>query len=192
MIKRREIITVLGGTGSGKSFLIKNRILPSLTGRLVFIVDRLGEYNFGVVSESIGGFAQSLREPNASGVYTLQTSSTEEAAAAMIAAWEAGEVWLILDEVDGYSGHNSIMPELSKLITLGRHRAVSIVAAARRPSEVHPSIRAQSDLLVSFVQREPRDRAVLMQRSDDFSSVAELGPYCYIAHGNSTLFSLST
>lgn len=182
MKRKRQVIAVLGGTGAGKSDLIKNKIIPHLEGR-VFVLDPLGEYNFGIISDGVGEFKYSLSRPNSTEIYVLRPTAEGDEEFFFRFCYEAGNCWAIIDEVDMYAKPNSIHPDLNKLARYGRHPSVSMIVAARRPSEIHPTLRAQSDCIISFLQREPRDKAALIEKSELFSGVDSLERFCYIIHG---------
>lgn len=69
---------------------------------------------------------------------------------------------------------------------LGRHRRISQLYVAQRPSEVHRSITAQADIIVSFYQREERDVKWLLDAGGgvDAEHVMELEQYRLIAFGD--------
>jgi hypothetical protein len=84
----------------------------------------------------------------------------ERAAAAWLdAAYAAGNLCLVLDEVDALwpaarPAHLSI---LSRIVKYGRNRGLSWYATTRRPAEVHRDVTAGLTRIIAFNTSEPRD-----------------------------------
>ena len=62
-----------------------------------------------------------------------------------------------VEEVEMFTSPSFIPKSLRKIVSLGRHRELSLWIATRRPKEVHPLIRSQANRVVSFSQSEPAD-----------------------------------
>lgn len=62
-----------------------------------------------------------------------------------------------VEEVDQFSAPTYLPRHLDMLVSLGRHRDLSVWVASRRPKEIHALIRSQANRVVSFSQTEPAD-----------------------------------
>lgn len=61
-----------------------------------------------------------------------------------------GNITLIVDEADHYATSYYISPNFKKVINIGRHRNVNVVAICRRPNNLSPIIRGQATRFVLF------------------------------------------
>ena len=187
---RRSIVTILGKSGSGKSELIR-RILRDVD-RPTFIIDALSEYrDFGVhfySSESLFRFVIDGR-PNMTRIYVLNTQHDDESERFFRFVRWLKNVSVVVDECDMYAGTHNIDPNLSEIVRYGRHRNISLLCAARRPSEINITIRSQSDSIVSFKQDETSDVKRLAERwGSEAERVRDLGEYQFIVFGDLTYF----
>ncbi|NIP59760.1 MAG: hypothetical protein GWM92_15755 [Gemmatimonadetes bacterium] len=66
--------------------------------------------------------------------------------------YDVGAVLLVLDDPRQMMQASRIDPDLEELIELGRNREVDILATARRPPELHGSIKNAADVVVVFRQ----------------------------------------
>lgn len=62
-----------------------------------------------------------------------------------------------IEEVDQFCNAAYLPVSLDLIVSLGRHRDLSVWVASRRPKEIHPLIRSQANQVVSFAQTEPAD-----------------------------------
>lgn len=175
MAQGRFIVTVLGKAGSGKTYLIR-QILPALP-RPVMILDTMNEFSDGLIFTEAEQLRRYIveRRPNATGVYVLKATSDEDANGffRLVVASQA-PMTVIIDEADKYATPYSIHDDLSKTIKYGRHWRQNLIFAARRPAELNRNVTAQSDVLVSFRQTEPRDIKALRDVYSDAERLSSL------------------
>lgn len=172
----RFIITVIGRAGAGKSTLIRRMIYYCLP-RPVFVIDSMDEYSMGLSFESSALMAHYIAagRPNVSGVYVAKVSDDDDANL----FWHFIErlkepCTIVVDEASKYCNPYTIHDSLKRLISYGRHWNASLILAARRPSELHRDVTAQSNAIVSFRQDEPRDVAMLRQIYTDAQRLPHL------------------
>ena len=191
---RNLIVTILGRKGSGKTFLSK-KILAEYP--CVVAIDTVAQYHpedgFEVVTgKNRGAVAlQHVYTAHARGridgfKIALRADDTDELMELIGVVYEMPGVLVVIDEASFYCSPSKLPPNVSRLVRLGRHRNISQVYIAQRPSEVHRSITAQSDIVVSFVQREERDVKYLIENGGgiDAEHVSELPRYKLIAFGD--------
>ena len=83
-----------------------------------------------------------------------------------------------VDEIDQFVSPMFIPRQLDKIVSLGRHRELSLWVATRRPKEIHPLIRSQVNQVVTFTQTEKADVDWMRQVMGDQALQAhELAPY---------------
>jgi len=75
-----------------------------------------------------------------------------------------------VEEVDQYCNSSFLPRHLDMIVSLGRHRDLSVWVASRRPKEIHPLIRSQANQVVSFAQTEPADLEWSRQVIGDLSA----------------------
>ena len=82
-----------------------------------------------------------------------------------------------VDEVDLFTSPTFIPRPLDKVISLGRHRGISLWVASRRPKEIHSLIRSQANRVMSFAQTEPADlewcRQVMGSQADELPGLGQ-------------------
>ena len=78
-------------------------------------------------------------------------------------AWAAGDLTLVWEEIDRWTGPQKLPPFALALVNQGRHRGVALIAASRRPARVSRDLTASATRIVAFQVREPRDVAYLRE-----------------------------
>lgn len=178
-MSQRSIVTILGKTGSGKSTLIFKTLVPALPAP-VFVLDTMNDVPYGLHFGSCPELIEFVVDgrKNGSGVYVLNSESDSDSEMFFRMSYSMGaRHTIVVDEVDKFAGTRSMDEYLNRIIRYGRRREISCIFAARRPSEISPTIRAQSDLLVSFVQTEPVDIKAMRERSELADKLPELKTY---------------
>ena len=153
------IVTVLGRKASGKSTLVSKIIADAP--RLI-VIDTVGEYGQAQKIVPIHGIieccdALAACEKRATFRISCRADETEDLLDLLNICYELPNILLVVEETSFFCSPAFLPPEISKLVRYGRHREISQVYVSRRASEIHREITAQSDLIVSFEQREPRD-----------------------------------
>lgn len=100
-------------------------------------------------------------------------------------AWELEDYLLVIEETSLVTGTPPFLHrQLGVLVRYGRHRRISQVYIARRPTEIPRDLTAQSDLIVTFHQKEPRDLLYLQANGFDPRQVTALPDYQVAAVGS--------
>lgn len=198
---QRHIACVLGKTGSGKSRLIIWKIVPALSAP-VFILDTMDDFPYGLHFSSTMSMCEYIvaGRQNDSGIYVVKADSDEDAEQFFYASFNMGvEHTIVVDEVDKFAGTHNIDDYLNRIIRYGRRRGVSCVFAARRPVELHPTIRAQSDVILSLRQDAPEDIATMKKRGGAATDLPGLSLYRntgqeseYLSFGDFTILPYSS
>lgn len=187
-MKRNLIVTIFGRKGSGKTWLSYS-ILREF--RRVVAIDTVAQYGpeqgFEVVHGKAAGaraLAAASKKPEFK--IALRSDDTEELLALLGVVYTMHDILLIVDEAPFYCSPQKLPREMSAIVRMGRHREISQLYIGQRPSEVHRSITAQSDIVVSFVQREERDVKYLVENGGGYDAehVAQLPKYKLIAFGD--------
>lgn len=181
-----NVTTVLGRKGSGKTTLIGEIIAEY---ERVVAIDWNGEYQkFGCRTvEGAEACSRALVDASGQTRYKLAliVPRREEAFRLMGIIGKMKRTLVVVDEASVYCSPSFLPDELAMLVRLGRHNELSQVYAARRPSELNRDLTAQSDLIVTFQQQEPRDldylRAVMGPEGDNART---LGKYEILVSGD--------
>lgn len=160
---QNQIVTFLGRKGSGKSTLVREsaREWP----RVIYF-DTLGDYaGEGEELEDLRSVTEALIRVRERKRFALVLRLIEEndALEALELTYHLGNCLVVLEEAPLYMPHQRMPLEIAQLVRYGRHAGVSQFYVARRASELPRDVTANSDLVVSFQQREPRDVAYLNQ-----------------------------
>jgi hypothetical protein len=177
------IASIFGRKGSGKSFLAKEIAKEE---RRVIAIDSLGEYD---EMQVFTGYEECIKAMVAAEHLTdfklaLRTYSLEEDLELMDLVFKMTHLTLIVEETSRYVSPASLPQSLEQLVRYGRHSAINQVYLARRPSEIHRDLTAQSDVIVSFVQHERRDVEYLRSfMGDAANGVSGLKTYAGLVYG---------
>jgi len=149
------IIGVLGKKGSGKSYLVK-QMLRHIDRYIV--IDPMGEYDGCFIAESyeelyeyLGGFH--------SGKFGIacRFENDDELELLWDLSNEINDYTLIVEEADMFAHSNDVHPALLNRLKHGRHKGRSTIWISRSPFEIHRYLTRQTDLMICFLQTEPRD-----------------------------------
>lgn len=151
-----QIVSLFGTKGSGKSTLARG-IAEGYS--RVIVCDMLGEYDMDLTACSVDEAMSHLVAQEKASAFSLsiRLSELEDYLDVLELAYELTDTLVVLEEASFLCSASNFPPELSKLVRYGRHRRISQLYISRRPAEVARDVTAQSDLLVTFRQREPRD-----------------------------------
>lgn len=180
------VLAVFGRKGSGKSHLTK-QIIQEFD--RVVAIDSLAEYGpddgFRVVSGK-RACAEALVKASKLTRFklSLRCDDHQDLLQLLEVVYEMPGTLVVVDEASFYCSPTKLPVPMSKLIRMGRHKRISQIYVARRPSEVHRDVTAQADVTVTFVQHEPRDILYLRGvAGDDAERARSLGKYKCLAWG---------
>jgi len=178
---QNQIITIMGQKGSGKTTLAME-IIESR--ERVLVIDPSGEYEDmkgAQVALGAEDASQALIELKEKPRFLLVASDLlddEETMGLLAVAFEVPRLLVVIDETSLYCDPHSIPEEITRMIRYGRKREIDIIFIARRPSEIHRELTAQSDLVVTFKQMEPIDVTYLRARAGkEAEEVQRLPPW---------------
>lgn len=178
------IVTVLGRKGSGKSTLVGEITREH---RRVVILDYLGEYGANVGARVHEGRRSSIAalvrwNRQARFCLSLRVEDYDDALDVLEVAYEMRGYLLVVEEASWLCTASHMPRELARFVRFGRHRGISQLYVAQRPSMLHRDVTSQSDVIVSFNQHEERDVAYLAGiLGDSADRLRELPPYAIIA-----------
>jgi len=159
------IVTVMGMKGSGKTTLVRELVAER---RKVLIIDTACDYSpkrdgVTVFHEWEAGLRALAETPKLSRYRYALRGLPDECLDYLRVAFELPGVLVVLEEAPYYCSPAKLPAEVARLVLQGRHRSIDQVYVTQRPSLVHRNVTAQSDILVSFAQHEPRDLKYLEQ-----------------------------
>ena len=178
------IASFFGRKGSGKSFLAKE--IAGDEPRVIAI-DSLGEYN---EMQVITGYKECIKamiavENLSQFKLALRTYSLEEDLELIDLVFKMNHLTLMVEETSRYVSTASLPTPFEQLVRYGRHSAINQLYIARRPSEIHRDLTAQSDVIVSFVQHERRDVEYLRSfMGEAANGVSSLRQYESLVYGD--------
>ena len=188
-VLENSIISVLGMRGEGKSFLVKQIIQEYPR---VIVIDNMGEYGNCQVVEGFKNSVDAMVAASKTNQFrlSLRTFSLNEDLALLDLCFDlthgtaAPDALIVIEEASRYVSTSMLPEPIEKLVRYGRHRRLSQIYIARRPTELHRDITAQSDIIVTFRQHEPRDMKYLSQFMGDRAYQANRLPkYHCMAYG---------
>ena len=153
------VASIFGQRGAGKTTLAQK--IAREYSRVIYL-DLLGQYG-GDKVYSVEGFCQWAEAKHEDETFevSIRLDDTDDYLQVLHVAYEIVDYLLVAEETSYFCSPAGMPRELSKIVRYGRHRKISQLYLARRPSELHRDLTAQSDVIVSFYQHEPRDIAYL-------------------------------
>lgn len=172
-MKRRKIILIFGRTGSGKTYLAK-RFIHKLD--RVIIIDKMFEYNEGQIFYSFPELAEFiLKNKPENFKFVCRFENDDDIENLFKLCWYLKNLTLVVEESEMYISPYTKQSEFLKLIRYGRHKAISIIAIARRVVELSNDVKANADTIISYKQILSKDIQYLKQLG--FTKVDNLKQY---------------
>jgi hypothetical protein len=134
---KAQIVVVMGGSGSGKSTYIKNRIRKEKPKRLL-IWDPMREY--GELGRPVFNSADLAKAAKSkSFAVAFQPANVllvKQFELLCKLAFEIGECWLVVEELNKVTKADGAPPNWSDCTSRGRHRGMTVIGASQRPAQV--------------------------------------------------------
>ena len=176
----------MGRKGFGKTTLATELIAGQPR---VVVLDMLGGYGHAVTDvvwerdPAIEALLIASKKPRFQ--LALRMVSQDDMLDVLDMAFELEDYLLVVEETSLVCGTPPYLHrELAQLVRFGRHRRISQIYIARRPTELPRDLTAMSDLLVTFNQKEPRDLQYLAENGFDPDIVARLPKFMVAAQGD--------
>lgn len=154
------IATILGRKGMGKSFLTAQIINQE---NRVIILDTMGEKKYQnqrtriVWGRDAGIRAMAAAAKERRFRLSLRGLDAQGMLDALEMAYEIEDHMIVTEEASMICRASYLPDQMAQLVRYGRHRRISQLYIARRPSELPRDLTAQSDLIVTLQQREFAD-----------------------------------
>lgn len=158
------ITVVLGQRGSGKTTWVK-RQLPTLPRFILWNTVNDDYTGFEVVNDTEGLYHYVWKKRH--GIcqvvvnYLGERGQEEKELEGLLFTCQVAEavenVCLVIEEIDQYATTQVMPYELRRLLKLGRHFGVSMIAVSRRPAEINRLITSQAQRFICFKTIEPND-----------------------------------
>jgi ABC-type dipeptide/oligopeptide/nickel transport system ATPase component len=173
MLKKRKIILIFGRTGSGKSYLAK-RLIEKF--ERVVIIDKMYEYQSETIFYNFNDLIEYyLKNVPDTFNFVCRFENDNDIELLFKFCWYVKNVLLVVEESELYISPYQKQSEFLKLVRYGRHRAISIIAIARRVVELSNDVKANADEIISFKQILKKDIDYLKQLG--FTKVENLKQY---------------
>jgi len=181
------IIGIMGKKGSGKTELTR-KVLVNI--RRYIVVDVMAEYEKGVIFYDFDPMLTFLNQWKKNDFHIIfRPTSDPDTDNLFDTIQKLNDFTLILEEVDRWCDPNRIDQRLLNLVKYGRHFKRNLIWISRNPFEVNRNLTRQYDLLISFVQTEPRDLEYLAKYPFD-KDLTKLKEFEYSCAGDSDLVTL--
>lgn len=114
--------------------------------------------------------------------FKTDTNDELHFASLLKAAYMAGDMTLVIEEIDNHCSAQYTPPALKIIVDYGRHRSLDIVWLTRNLPDVSRKLTSQTDLWVLFKQSEPLYLKKLGERFSDevVSAVESLPKFRYV------------
>lgn len=177
---QREVILVLGKTGSGKTTWAKNFIQQK--SRVLILDAGFQDYPAEACLNLDDLITRAdLQNARSNGFFRLSyTPRTDEAPIVMDLTRVLGNSWVVLEEADRFDDPK-ISPEYDEIISRGRHYGVSILAISLYPFKLPADLRRQATRIICYRMHEPRDLDYLDDIiGEDVEKLPDLEPFHYL------------
>jgi hypothetical protein len=167
--QQNRIIGISGRKGSGKSFLVRESILPHIN--RLFVYDAMGEHRwipdtFEEQDKAVIYLMESYQYESFMARYVPE-SDDEEKDFAEIAniVYEQGNMMFAIEEVVMLNcSPNYAPPKLRRMTRLGRHRNLDLLYTTQRLEECPRSLTSATDVFILFAHSEPRSLDRIAER----------------------------
>ena len=154
-----EKITIVGASGSGKSYLA-NVIMKSLNGVAVWVFDPNFQFHssramvFNDLNELLKVYDGAKR-----GHYILQPHDNSENTFRRFnsEAFKRGNVVIIEDEIHNFCSKQKVIKEFNQVILSGRPRGISVISISSRPASCPNHVLSNSKHVFAFPLRLESD-----------------------------------
>lgn len=168
MERENKITFIVGRKGSGKSCLAAS--LVSEADKRI-ILDPMFEHKGGILVtdfDSLVEYTDRLRLHRYAVVFRSMEPIETDLLVALLTEGDPNMpplpgVTIFIDEIDKLCDARVISEGLKRLVNYGRHYRVSLIAASRRPRQVHRDITANADRILIGQSQEPRDLEYLAE-----------------------------
>lgn len=174
--KTRKIILIFGRTGSGKTYLVK-RLISKLN--RIIIIDALGEYTDGIIFYNLSDLIDYIEKDfnRETFKYIIRFTNDEEIEILFDLIFYISSLTLVVEESEIYISAYIKQSNFLKLVRYGRHKDISIIAVARRVTELSNDVRSQANQIISYKQILKKDIDYLKYLG--FTKVENLKQYEY-------------
>jgi len=158
-MESREVIVIFGKTGTGKTTYATREIKKH---NRTVIVDPKIEYDNGLIFYSFVDLAQfyiDYKPDEFSFICRFDNSVDIESLFKFVEVVE--DIFLVVEEAEIYISPYAKQSNFLRLIRYGRHHNISILAIARRASELSTDLKAMTTKIVSFKQTLPLDIKIM-------------------------------
>jgi len=172
----RKIYLIFGKTGSGKSTLAK-KLLADFERQI--IIDPQFEYSEGTIFNDILEL-QCYHFEYRPETFKYICRFDKDLDYEFLFRWVyiIGDCVLLTEEAEQYISPRSTQGDFLRLVRYGRHKNISIIGIARRPTELSIDFRSQVNKIISFKQTDPTD--IERMESLGFSGVENLPDYEFV------------
>jgi len=180
-------IGIMGKKGSGKTELVKKSIVNM---DRYIVVDVMGEYEKGVIFYKFENMIQFLNNYKEDNFHIIFRPTNDQETDYLFSAIEKlNRFTLVLEEADNWCNPNKIDQRLLDHVRYGRHFRKNLIWVSRNPFEINRNLTRQSDLLITFVQTEPRDLEYFSKYPFD-KDLTTLKEFEYACSGDKELISV--
>jgi hypothetical protein len=182
-----DCLSISGARGTGKSSLCRGLISLRQVSR-AFIFDPLDEYPADATArteDELAKLAEAWTEDTAEivryvpevpdGIDPEDMAEEEGRQAGILAQWamSLGNTVLVVDEAHDACGRHSCSPQMLRAVKRGRHWGVFVWTISQRPTDIHPSIRAELNAQEAWYLRLAENRdldALAARRGKEFAA----------------------
>ncbi|KYG65273.1 hypothetical protein AZI87_12010 [Bdellovibrio bacteriovorus] len=176
-----DCICIFGKRKSGKSYLARkiNEIYPRQV-----IIDPVADWTDGEIVSSFRGFANKLREKLKTGAkkykiifrFSPDEKNTPEIFNEILRlCYYAGDLQVVIDEVQMFCNPHWMPPWLKNLAFIGRHQKVGLCNITQRPAQINKGLLSQAEHIFCGQLHDKNDlRAVADFIGDDTDQLINL------------------
>jgi len=182
--KFASIITFTGKRCSGKSYFLKNAIIPQIPSFILWDVNH--EHQFPNVpitykQEEIIPLFQQYRKV----VYRPLDKSTYNFTCFCRICSRLHDYALIIEEVERYATRWSSPEPFNWIIDTGRHRGIALLVTCRRPADLAARIKSNSDYVFMFHQHMTNDIDYLVDwTGEEAYSLKDIEQYGFLIYSD--------
>lgn len=178
-----NVILVFGMRGTGKSFFVKQKLLPVYPRQLIY--DNQGEYKDGIIFYDLAKLKKFWAE-NYDKKFRMifRPLNHDDFSEICRLVYLCGNMLFVIEELDLVAGSYDNDIDFQTVLKRGRHTNITLLGISQRPYGINRTITSQAKEIYSFCQKEPRDVQYLKNYLGNDSEIIQSLPQYHALYYN--------
>lgn len=179
-----SIIVITGKRHSGKSYFLKNALMPKFPYYIMWDYNHEHQFNNVPVTYKLTEIP-SLFKQYRKLVYRPLDKSLSNFDSFVRSCYRLSDFMLVIEEAERYATKHYMPPALKWIVDTGRHRGIGLCVTCRRPARINTDIISNADYVFMFHQHLPVDIEYLAEWTGEQAySLREIEQYGFLIYSD--------